>query len=348
MKSKICLVCDVPGWAFSNIAEEVKNKLSYKYDIDVIYFDDEKQADNFFELLEQNADYDLLHFFWRKSLLQFESETFNRKVQENGYNLDEYIKEKAKKISTGIYDFLGINEKWFLTYKRVLDNYCTNYCVTSKKLYDTYLNIEQYKKPTAIVHDICNWQNYFPINLERFKKLDRELVIGWVGNSLRVSDGVDLKGFHTIIRPVIKELQDEGYKIKGHYADRNEKWRTTAEMLQYYSEIDICLCASIHEGTPLPMLEAMSCGVPVISTDVGVVSEVLGQKQQKYIIGDRENGQNDENIRKILKEKIIEIYNNRSILEELSKENQISIDKYDGGKLIKEFEAYLDICLINI
>jgi glycosyltransferase involved in cell wall biosynthesis len=82
----------------------------------------------------------------------------------------------------------------------------------------------------------------------------------------------------------------------------------------------------------------MYCGVPVMTTDVGIVREALGEKQQEYIIGDRENGQNDENIKKILKEKIINLYNNRNILKELSEENLKAIVEYDGGKLIKEFE----------
>ena len=116
-------------------------------------------------------------------------------------------------------------------------------------------------------------------------------------------------------------------------------------MPEYYSNIDVCVCASIHEGTPLPILEAMSCGVPIISTDVGIVSEAIGEKQREYIIGDRQNGKNDENIKKVLKQKINKLYNNRHILKELSEENIESIVAYDGGKIIKQFENYLGMCL---
>ena len=243
---------------------------------------------------------------------------------------------------------MGINKKWLESYKNVFNNYCNNYCVNSKKLYDTYLKTDGLKKPTAIVHDICNWENYTPLNLERFENTNRELIVGWVGSSVRIVDGVDLKGFHSIIKPVMKELHDEGYNIRGHYADRNEKWRTAEEMPKYYSEIDVCLCASIHEGTPLPVLEAMSCGVPIISTDVGIVPEAFGQQQRKYIIGDRKNGQNDENIKKALKEKLIQLYNNRAILKKLSQENQESIINYDSGNILKELDDYFKKCLSDI
>lgn len=345
MKQKICLVCDVPGWAFSNIATEVKNKLDYKYDIRIVYFDEDKEADNFYDLLESNQDANLIHFFWRRNLFLFESEAFKNKVLESGRDVNAYIEGMVKKLSTGVYDFLGINEKWLLRYKEVFNNYTSNYYVSSKKLYNTYINISEYKKPTSIVHDICDWGRYIPINLERFDDFNRPLVIGWVGNSARVADGVDLKGFNTIIKPLVEELKAEGHNIEGFYADRNIVLRTAHEMPEYYSKIDICICCSIHEGTPLPVLEAMSSGVPVITTDVGIVKEALGAKQKKYIIGDRENGRNDDNIKQILKEKILELYNNRELLKELSIENMISVKEYDGGKIIKEFEEYFDICL---
>ena len=105
------------------------------------------------------------------------------------------------------------------------------------------------------------------------------------------------------------------------------------------------VCASVHEGTPRPVLESMYSGIPIISTDVGIVQEAFGNKQKSFIIGDRENGKNDENIRIVLKEKIIELYNNRELFKELSKENLKSIVDFDGGKTIKDFEKFFDKCL---
>lgn len=345
MKPKICLVCDIPNWAFDIIAQKVKRNLENKFDIRIDYYDMREKPDEFYEFLEKNDDADLIHFFWRKSLIQMETECFKNKVISSGRNVDEYINEKRKKISTGVYDFLFLDEEGINTYKNIFNKYSSNYYVSSKRLYKEYEKLAEVKKPNGVVHDICDGANFKPINIERFANFNRELVIGWVGNSATKFNGVDLKGFHTIIKPVIQELIEEGYNIKEFYADRNERWRTTEEMPEYYSEIDLCLCTSIHEGTPLPILEAMYCGVPVMTTDVGIVREALGEKQKEFIIGDREIGKNDENIKKILKDKIIYIYNNRNILKELSDENLKSIVEYDGGKIIKEFDNYFDDCL---
>ena len=42
------------------------------------------------------------------------------------------------------------------------------------------------------------------------------------------------------------------------------------------ADADLCLMASETESFGLTLLEAMSCGVPCASTDVGGVREVLG------------------------------------------------------------------------
>ena len=188
--------------------------------------------------------------------------------------------------------------------------------------------------------------NYELFNYENIK--DRKLVIGWVGNSVHNDEKeVDLKGFHSILKPVLDELISEGYNIRGFFADRQERWRTQEEMPEYYSNVDMCICTSIHEGTPRPVLEAMYSGVPIISTSVGIVPEALGTLQQEFIIGSRENGLNDIEVRKNLKEKIIYLYNNREMFKVLSDENIKSIDEFDGGKTINAFIDFFDSCLEN-
>ena len=44
-------------------------------------------------------------------------------------------------------------------------------------------------------------------------------------------------------------------------------------MQQFYDAIDLLVCTSSSEGGPLGVFEAIACGVPVISTNVGLVKE---------------------------------------------------------------------------
>lgn len=352
MKSKICIVADVPNWAFDSIAKKVKKELDGKYDIRITYFNRRTEADNFYEFIEKNDDCDLLHFLNRRMLLLINTDIFKEKVENSGRNFKEYIASKKKKFSTSVYDYMDLTEEGLLKHRPIFNEYTKMYYTATKKLFEIYSSIDSLKKPDALVHDICDSNLFVPINLERFEFesiKDRELIVGWIGNSTHSGDDkVDLKGFRTILKPVIDELQQEGYSIKGHFADRNDVWRMAEEMPDYYSEIDVCVCASVHEGTPRPILEAMYCGVPVISTDVGIVSEALGKKQHDFIIGDRENGLNDEQVKKSLKEKFIYLYNNRKLFKELSMENRISIEEFDGGKTIEAFDKFFEKCLEDL
>ena len=48
------------------------------------------------------------------------------------------------------------------------------------------------------------------------------------------------------------------------------------ELSKYYSLADVFLLTSLSESVPLTLLESLSCGTPVVSTDVGIARDVLG------------------------------------------------------------------------
>ena len=99
-----------------------------------------------------------------------------------------------------------------------------------------------------------------------------------------------------------------------------------------YSTIDIYVCVSLIEGTPRPALEALSCGVPIISTDVGVVKELLGTKQKQFILKERSV--------KELKQKIRKLYQERELFEELSEENRKEGIKNSSKNTVKLYEDF--------
>lgn len=51
--------------------------------------------------------------------------------------------------------------------------------------------------------------------------------------------------------------------------------RTPGEVLELMKEHDILIMNSSYEGIPMTILEAMSCSLPIISTDVGGIPEVV-------------------------------------------------------------------------
>ncbi len=349
-KKKIGLIVDVEGWAFDIGAKLIVKELKDIYDFKIIYANEEKYNMSLFNILEELKEYDIIHFFWRKLLLQFDSQQFKNKLKENNIDYDNYIELFKNKISTGIHDHLFTDEDSIKEYKNVFSNYVKQYYTISKKLNDIYFNISEYKTPWGVIQDTFDKNLFYPQNLDRFKSeniYNRQLVIGWVGNSNWNIKYYDFKGFNTILLSTINKLISQGYDIKPDYADKNILSRTNNQMPEYYNNIDICICVSSEEGTPRPVLESMACGVPVITTDVGIVNEVLGNMQKEYIIGSRDNGKNDEIIINNLKDKIKYVYENRECLELLSKESYERSKLFDSTSLKQIYLNYFNDMLSN-
>jgi glycosyltransferase involved in cell wall biosynthesis len=50
-------------------------------------------------------------------------------------------------------------------------------------------------------------------------------------------------------------------------------WRRS--LAKIYADLDVVVCTSISEGTPVALLEAMACGKPIVSPDVGGVRDLM-------------------------------------------------------------------------
>jgi len=74
-----------------------------------------------------------------------------------------------------------------------------------------------------------------------------------------------------------------GTRLRYLDASKDNPWDQW-EMPEFYQGISVYVCASLSEGTPNPILEAMSCGRPVISTNVGIVPEVVDPGKNGLIV----------------------------------------------------------------
>ena len=133
---------------------------------------------------------------------------------------------------------------------------------------------------------------------------------------------------------VYKRIEESDLKDSVIYSG----WVKTADFLKNIGYTLSLSDKTFPESFHIAPFEGMASGVPLIATDVGIVPEILGTKQKDFIIGDRDNGNNDVVVAKKLKEKIIYLYNNRNVLKELSNENMpIILDEafayYDEERL---------------
>jgi glycosyltransferase involved in cell wall biosynthesis len=96
----------------------------------------------------------------------------------------------------------------------------------------------------------------------------------------------------------------------------------------YCAQADLFMLPSNYEGLPMVIIEAMSCGRPVVASDVGGVSEIVRNDINGYTLPNRAE---------LFAEKIEEILSNDDLYARMSKsaleifERELTIDKMVEG-----------------
>jgi len=145
--------------------------------------------------------------------------------------------------------------------------------VPSRILYDIFKN-----KHNAIFYTPHGVDDkVFKPAANLFSSPSGELVLGWTGSN---NNHPNKRGINDLLIPALKDLNGVTLKI----AAREDKWRTQDEMVDFYKSLDAYICTSRTEGGPHPILEASSCGIPVISTPVGIAPELISDNINGLLI----------------------------------------------------------------
>lgn len=289
---KLGLVADQRNWAFDHTARNIARHLSDDCDVELLYLQDyEGYAQLHRHLFGEERGYDLLHFFWRESLAAlFDPVAMSAAVQGlQPREKERFLRNAARTTkTTSVYDhlFLGQDEAEAGT-RRTLA-LADAYTVSSPTLAEIYQRLDPLLPPAYLLPDAVDLERFRPAALEeRRVRQGPDITVGWTGNSAWGEAGLDHKGLKTIILPAIERLQREGFPVRSEVRDRQDAWMPHEQMPDFYRSLDIYVCASLSEGTPNPVLEAMACGVPVLSTDVGVVRAAFGPLQREFLVHDR-------------------------------------------------------------
>lgn len=129
--------------------------------------------------------------------------------------------------------------------------------------------------------------------------------------------------------------------VRKHGIEKNVIFRGWQnDPVSYYKTADVFLNTSNHEGYCLALIEAASSGCPIITTDVGVVGEVLNESNIFICpVGDRD----------CLEKKMISAMNNRAILATVSAKARADIEEEMRTKktYLEEYKESLNVCLKN-
>ncbi len=120
----------------------------------------------------------------------------------------------------------------------------------------------------------------FAGRLEKIKNVDRIIrIYGQLPESIRHEHPLYIAGFGTQevpLRMLVKDMQLQNVIFLGHL--NNE------DLVECVSSKKVFVMASSQEGLPMAIAEALSVGVPVISTDTGDISRIIQTGYNGYLI----------------------------------------------------------------
>jgi len=161
---------------------------------------------------------------------------------------------------------------------------------------------------------------------------------------------VDMKGPKYIIKAfkLVKEQVPDANLIIGGYGEEEKKLRALAKKLKlniafkkigsekasYMKGCDVFALPSLSEGFPLVLAEAMSCGAPIVSTDVRGLPEIVQDGVNGYLVKPRDEKQ--------MADRIIHLLKNPKIRKRMSKRNIRDAKKYSWEAIVKEIDKKLN------
>ena len=113
------------------------------------------------------------------------------------------------------------------------------------------------------------------IDLERFRPMDKvacQRQLGWPEHSFHIlfaSNSGDPVKRPGLAAAAVAVLNGAGARAELHYM----RGVSHAEVPIWMNASDALLLTSVHEGSPTVVKEALACGLPVVSVDVGDVAE---------------------------------------------------------------------------
>ncbi|GIN15393.1 hypothetical protein J32TS2_07490 [Shouchella clausii] len=245
----ILLVAGGPGWAFDYRAKDLLSLQYEKINLHLKYVNQVKAGDR--------SRYDLF------------------------YPMSVNIARKLHKLTTIPYDQMATG----MTSIRILDNHMKN--DGDKKAFIQFLkkfrglNTGSDEIATLLRSLVPIKKTRVGINEKQFKppvpkKQNDRFKVGWVGR-IDQQDYRELKGYDIVTAGL--EKLDVELDIRT-YQDRVPR----EKMVDFYQQLDCFICSSSSEHIPLPVLEAAACGVPIISTRVGIVPELIKNNTNGFIV----------------------------------------------------------------
>ena len=245
------------------------------------------------------SKYPLLKKIARKLLITLSNLTFNKFDLYWEPNFIPIASIKAKKIVTSVHDFSFIHYKEFHPKERI--EYFENYFFNNIKRSDAIICFSNYVKQEILNYINIDEKNiyviYHGVDHNKFKplkniKIDIDLPQYFIFCAGSIEPRKNLLRLLKAYNKLDKNLQKK-YKLilsgfKGwnnseimHIIKQNKNiiylgYLTEDDLVKVYNLATIFVYPSLYEGFGLPILEAMACNTPVITSNISSMPEVGG------------------------------------------------------------------------
>ncbi|MBF0408459.1 MAG: GT4 family glycosyltransferase PelF [Candidatus Riflebacteria bacterium] len=140
-----------------------------------------------------------------------------------------------------------------------------------------------------IIPNGIEMEKFFGLRSERPPSADN-FKVGFIGRIVSIKD---IRTFLRAVQIVLLQIPLSDYYIIGpldeepYYSTEMQKLTETLgitdrvhflgrqNVIEWYSQLDVCVLTSLSEGQPLTVLEGMAAGIPQIVTDVGSCRELV-------------------------------------------------------------------------
>lgn len=160
------------------------------------------------------------------------------------------------------------------------------------------------------------WNKNLPNLVDVFLKTKIPLVM--VGKALTSKDFDKTNPWNRDLLKVVDRIGNEEQFFRLGFLSEEE-------LVQIYNLATLFVMPSLYEGFGLPVIEAMKCGCPVITTREGSLSEVAGEAA--YFV--------ETNVESI-KEGVEKVFNNTNLQKELSLKGREQAKKFSWEKTAKD------------
>ncbi len=115
--------------------------------------------------------------------------------------------------------------------------------------------------------------------------------------------------------------------------------KTEVEIADLLNSADMFLLTPFAEGTPTALIEAMACGLSIVTSNAGNLSELITDYENGFVINNFDESE--------YLEKINVIKNNLGLKEKIKKNNIIKAQEFSWEKVSKEISVLFEKTLIK-